>query len=164
MLLQVTCAISLQGRTLSGSPKIFFSYMPSLAKTPCPVPSILSHPPMDKTEWTFVLRSCMGGWIQYHWCNILWPMLYIYGISGKMSYPIPSYPSCRQDWNVHVSASNQDRALTFCSYERSLTALSGFYNLVAMVTFPSTITAKRSENKKLLFWACYSSQNRIFRI
>ncbi len=35
----------------------------------------------------------------------------------------------------HISASNGDRVLMFGSYERSLKALSEFYNLVAMATF-----------------------------
>ncbi len=37
------------------------------------------------------------------------------------------------------------------SFEKSLKALSGFYNSVATVTFPATIVQKNKIMKKLLF-------------
>ncbi len=49
----------------------------------------------------------------------------------------PDLPRIQQTWIGQISASDEDRALMFGSYERTLKALSEFYYLVAMVTFSS---------------------------
>ncbi len=44
------------------------------------------------------------------------------------------------NWIGHIPASNEDRALMSGSYERSLKALSQFYNLVVMATYSLSLS------------------------
>ncbi len=110
--------------------------------------------------------------------NILQPMLFICGILGKTSCPIPSCPPYGQEWNCHISASNQNGALIFSSYERSLKTLSGKqpqFDWHCNI-FLATMSANRSQNStngcflhviqvKIVFWVSIASlidcQNKI---
>ncbi len=93
------CGMSLYGRTLGGSWKKTPIYMPPWQR--CLVPScpILCSPPVDRTEWTFGLNSCIWGWMQYFLCNFLRAMQHVYGISGKTSCLTLScpLPPCRTE-------------------------------------------------------------------
>ncbi len=113
------------------------------------VPSCPVHPLINSTKGTFRLRFCIWGWIQWLKCNLLWSIYYIWHLSQNvLSCPTLSVPPPphRKYWSGHISASNQDRALMYCSYERSFKALSGFCSLVALVIIMS---AKRSNKQEM---------------
>ncbi len=143
-VLDFHCGKAQKGTSTWCLTKIFLAFLRHLGKTSCPilsqpVPSPLPH--IGK-NWDLVQGNWHLGPGNSRGSK--------YSISGPMSltstwhlrHNILSHPMAPyltqlhgQDWNGHISASDQDRALKFGSYEISLQALSWFYNLVAVVTF-----------------------------
>ncbi len=144
------CAMSLQGRALSGSLN-FFSYglYAISAKTSCPVQSvhpIPSHPGQDKMDiWVEILHGRLNevSPMQYPLANVI----YLWHLRKDiLSHPIPS--PCGQDWNCHISTSNQDRTLIFGSYERSWKALLDFIVWLLWWPFPGNHKCKKVKKSR----------------
>ncbi len=116
------------------------------AKTSHPIPS---HTHYGQTEWTFGLMYCVWGWIQYLNCKIQWLLYYMWHLSQDVpSHPIPPSPMDNTEMVILCFQSREIFGIWFI-YERSLKALAGFWNLVAVVIFPWQLyCAKRSKSKK----------------
>ncbi len=108
---------------------------------------------MDRTEWVFGLRSFMWGWIQCLKYNLLCPMYYM---ASKPRCPILSTPP-PMDRAEMVISQLLIKTEPWCLVH--MKGLSGFCNLVAMITFPYQSQVQRGEknNKK---WLSIDCQNK----
>ncbi len=109
---EAICALSHWDEHLV-APRKFFLFLPPRQRCPCPILSC-QIPPSGQVWmdiWAEDLHLRLNT-VQYPMANVvcIWHLM--------QDVPVPSYhihPLCEQDWNGHISASNQDRALMFGS-------------------------------------------------